>query len=256
VRLKCALDSRRVSRLVAIEIDISELTDLAAEAAVAIDNLDVEAEAVGFIRLSVRGGRAGGGPMDPTFGREKEEVLPIAKGGGESGPFSLTVPRLDGLCPLRARAAFQSLPAGTGGAADSDPSETGGTGLGGARVGTILMGAGAGVGAIDERFGSPNRDLGGNVDLTTFDKKLSPSSSLISSHSLEVESCPGEPSLLDPVRIVDIVFSSVILLSDLNRNVLPAGFGRELAELDLRADRLASNDFFPGVPGVFRRGEA
>ena len=253
VRLKCALDSRRVSRLAANESEMSELTDLAAEAAVGIDNLDAEAEAAGFIRLSVRGARLGGGPMSPVFGRD-EEAPPIAE--GEIGPFSLTVPRLNGLCPIRARAAFQSLPADTGGAVNNDPSETGARGFGGAIVGTTLKGAGAEVDTVEERFGNPNRDFEGTADFVFIGENVSTSSSLISSHSLEAESFPGEPSLLDPVRIVDMVFSSVMLLSDLNRIVLPAGLGRFPVGADFNADRLASSDFFPGVPGVFRRGEA
>jgi hypothetical protein len=56
-RLMWALDSLLVSRAAASENEDSKLTDLAAEAAVGIDNLEVEEDAVGFIRLSPSGGR-------------------------------------------------------------------------------------------------------------------------------------------------------------------------------------------------------
>jgi len=54
--------------------ETSPLTCLAAEAAVGIDNLEVELEAIGFILDSPNGPRAGG-PIEPVF-----DVLPGPEG--------------------------------------------------------------------------------------------------------------------------------------------------------------------------------
>jgi hypothetical protein len=230
--------------------ETSPLTCLAAEAAVGIDNRDVELEAIGFIRDSPNGPRAGG-PIRPIF-----EVLPAANGEPCPGPSSLTVPRRDEFCRLRARAARQSFPAGAGGAVGS---RVGGGATEGRAPSVEIerSGTAAGAGARDDRPGSPNRGLGATIEYEIGFKAptLSSSSSPTSSHSLEFDSFPGDASLLDPVWTSDMVFSSVRLFSDLNRIVLPAGRGRFPSEVGLSALRLTS-DFLPGVPGALRRGEA
>jgi hypothetical protein len=221
------------------------LTDLAAEAAVGIDNLEVEEDAVGFIRLSPSGGRLAGGPIDVSLGIE---VFPTAD--GEIGPSSLTVPRPNGFWAGRFRDALQSLTAGAGAGAGtvvgSGPSAIGARAFGGAVPGTTLIGGAAEVGATDFRLGSPSEDLGGTV--VALIGETIPSSS---SSSCQLE-FPGELSELDPVCIVDIVFSSVILLSDFHRVVF-GSFGNRLPPEGFKADRF-TKALLPGVPGALRRG--
>jgi hypothetical protein len=240
----CAPDSLLVSRAAAeCEIASSELLllmDLAAEAAVGIDNLEVEEDAVGFIRLSPSGGRLAGGA---SLGIE---VFPTDD--GEIGPSSLTVPRPNGFWAGRFRDALQSLAAGagTGAAVGKFPSAIGASTLGGAIVGTALIGAA--TEAPDFRLGSPSEDLGGTV-VALIGETIPSSSPSSSSCQLALL---GELSELDPVCIVDIVFSSVILLSDFHRVVF-GSFGNKLPPEGFKADRL-TKALLPGVPGALRRG--
>jgi len=241
----CAPDSLLLSRAAAeSEIESSELLlmDLAAEAAVGIDSLEVEEDAVGFIRLSPSGGRPAGGA---SLGID---VFPIAE--GETGPSSLTVPNPNGFWVERFRDALQSLAAGAGAATGTvvgkDPSVIGASTFGGAIVGTALIGGA--TEAPDFRLGSPSDDLGRTV-AALIGETIPSSTSSSSSCQLEL---PGEFSELDPVCIVDIVFSSVILLSDFHRVVF-GSFGNRLPPEGFKADRLAKA-LFPGVPGAFRRG--
>ena len=242
----CAPDSLLDSRAAAeSENEISELllTDLAADAAVGIDNLEVDEDAVGFIRLSPRGGRLAEGT---SLGME---VFPTVD--GETGPSSLTVPRLNSLWVGRFRDALQSLAVGAGAATGTGtvvgkgPNEIGARAFGGAIVGTALIGGAAERGAPDFRLGSPSEDLGRTV--VALMGETIPSSS-----SCQLE-FPGELSELDPVWIVDIVFSSVILLSDFQRAVFAGSFDIRLPPEGFKADRLAKA-LLPGVPGAFRRG--
>ena len=238
------LDSRAAAES---ENEISELllTDLAADAAVGIDNLEVDEDAVGFIRLSPSGGRLAEGT---SLGIE---VFPTVD--GETAPSSLTVPRLNSLWVGRFRDALQSLAAGAGAATATGtgtvvgkgPSEIGARAFGGAIVGTALIGGAAEIGAPDFRLGSPNEDLGRTV--VALMGETIPSSS-----SCQLE-FPGELSELDPVWIVDIVFSSVILLSDFQRAVFAGSFDIRLPPEGFKADRLAKA-LLPGVPGAFLRG--
>ena len=234
------LDSRAAAES---ENEISELllTDLAADAAVGIDNLEVDEDAGGFIRLSPSGGRPAGGA---SLGID---VFPIPE--GETGPSSLTVPNPNGFWVGRFRDALQSLAAeagaATGAVVGKDPSVIGASTFGGAIVGTALIGGATEV--PDFRLGSPSEDLGRTV--VALIGETIPSSSSSSSCQLEL---PGEFSELDPVCIVDIVFSSVILLSDFHRVVF-GSFGNRLPPEGFKADRLAKA-LFPGVPGAFRRG--
>jgi hypothetical protein len=241
-RLMWALDSLLVSRAAASENEDSKLTDLAAEAAVGIDNLEVEEDAVGFIRLSPSGGRPAGGA---SLGME---VFPTDD--GEIGPSSLTVPSPNGFWAGRFRDALQSLTAGTrtgaGTVVGKCPSAIGARAFGGAIAGTTLIGGAAEVGATDFRLGSPSEDLGGTV-VALIGETIPSSSS-----SCQLES-PGELSELDPVWIVDIVFSSVILLSDFHRAVFAGSFDIKLPPEGFKADRF-TKALLPGVPGALRRG--
>jgi hypothetical protein len=219
------------------------LTDLAAEAAVGIDNLEVEEDAVGFIRLSPSGGRPAGGA---SLGME---VFPTDD--GEIGPSSLTVPSPNGFWAGRFRDALQSLAAGagagTGAAVGKDSSAIGASTFGGAIVGTALIGAA--TEAPDFRLGSPSEDLGRTV-VDLIGETIPSSSSSSSSCQLAL---PGELSELDPVCIVDIVFSSVILLSDFHRVVFAGSFDIKLPPEGFKADRF-TKALLPGVPGALRRG--